>query len=389
MKRALLLLPGAFSGYGGIEMYNRQLVRAFLELGQERGFAVEALVLNDATEDVDDRYIPATAAAPLGFRRRRLAFAMAAVRRALRGQPDLVVLGHLNFARLEPFLRASARRTLYWYVVHGVEAWGPLPGSLTRRLSAADAVLSVSEYTKAILAKGAGLPVERVKLLANALDAVWQRQYEPRPEALARRPDGRPKLLTVARLAASERYKGVDAVIRALPELRKQFAGIRYEVVGGGDDRPRLEGLARELGVDDLVVFRGRLWPDELAEAYRDCTLYVMPSSHEGFGIVFLEAALFGKPAIGGRHGGTPEVIQDGVTGFLVDREDVGGLTSALERLLQSEDLRDRLGAAARERLRSRFEYSAFKRGLTRLLEGGGLLARQEPRVTSGTVADD
>ena len=94
-----------------------------------------------------------------------------------------------------------------------------------------------------------------------------------------------------------------------------------------------------------------------------------MPSSHEGFGIVFLEAALFGKPSIGGRHGGTPEVIEDGVTGLLVDREDVAALERALVRLLKDEKGRAQMGAAARARLEERFTYVGFRSALSAHLE--------------------
>ena len=168
----------------------------------------------------------------------------------------------------------------------------------------------------------------------------------------------------MARLAASERYKGIDSVIRALSEISRAVPDVAYDVVGDGDDRLRLEALAREQGVSDRVQFRGRLWPDELVDAYRACSLFVMPSSKEGFGIVFLEAALFGKPSLAGRHGGTPEVVEDGVTGVLVELEDVPGIAASITRLLEDDEARSKLGSAATKRLEEKFTYPTFRANL-------------------------
>ncbi|MFN7986192.1 MAG: glycosyltransferase family 4 protein [Thermoanaerobaculia bacterium] len=369
MKSVLLLLPGAFSGYGGIEMYNRQFVRAFLELGQERGFEVRTLILNDETKDVDDRYAREGEDRQIGFGGRKVAFAAAALRGTYLGRPDLIVLGHVHFARLGRVLGRLSPASRLWYLAYGIDVWRALSPAIQRGLAIAESILAISRYTAGELQKNADVPPERIGLLPCALDPAWQARYGP--GALDARPttEAPPLLLTVARLAAAEGYKGVDSVLRSLPGVLRALPDLRYEVVGDGDDRPRLESLAGELGVRDHVRFRGRLGPDELASAYRACTLYVMPSSHEGFGIVFLEAALFGKPSIGGRHGGTPEVIEDGVTGLLVDREDVAALERALVRLLKDEKGRAQMGAAARARLEERFTYVGFRSALSAHLE--------------------
>lgn len=383
MKNVLLLLPGAFSGVGGIEMFNRQVVRAFLELGAEQGFHVRTLLMNDRTADVDDRYVPRDAPEPKGYSRHAWTFSAAALRRALQMQPDIILFGHVHFARIAPVLRALSRRSRHWYLVYGIEVWRPLPPSIRRGLDLAERFLSISDYSRNELVKNGGVPRERIELLPCALDPVWQAQYAPRPEDPPRQDQIPPTLLTVARLSSSERYKGIDSVIRALPDVLRQAPEARYDVVGDGDDRPRLEALARELGVSDRVRFRGRLWPDELAAAYRDCTLFVMPSSKEGFGIVFLEAALFGRTSVAGRHGGTPEVVEDEVTGLLVERDDVAGLTDRLVRLLEDGAGRARMGAAAGERLRQRFTFASFRASLATEL-GVGIVIESAPSTGLG-----
>ena len=102
--------------------------------------------------------------------------------------------------------------------------------------------------------------------------------------------------MTVSRLASSERYKGHDRVIRVLPRILLDHPDTIYLVVGDGDDRPRLEALTLECGVQDKVMFTGPVVADELPDYYRLADVMVMPSTGEGFGIVFLEAMASGIP---------------------------------------------------------------------------------------------
>jgi glycosyltransferase involved in cell wall biosynthesis len=174
--------------------------------------------------------------------------------------------------------------------------------------------------------------------------------------------DGGRVLLTVARL---ERSKGIDLVIRCLPDLARAFPGLRYLVAGEGPEREALESLARSLGVAPLVTFLGRV--DELCKQalYDLCEVYVMPSRLvpgrplEGFGIVFLEAAVAARPCVAGRVGGTADAVVDGVTGLRVDSSDPRETLAALDRLLRDGALRLRLGEAGRERVRRHFLWPA------------------------------
>lgn len=364
-------------------MYNRQLVRAFLEIGQDNGYHVKTLVLNDRTGDVDDRYIPRGAPHPSGFSRNKWLFGAATLANALRLKPEIVVFGHVHFARIARLVHLLSPRSRLWFIVYGIEVWRPLPAAICRGLALADETLSISDFSRKELSRNGKIPEHRIRLLPCALDPVWQAQHTPdaeSPVGVA----GRPRtLLTVARLAASERFKGLDSVISALPEVAKTVPDVVYEVVGDGSDRARLERLAQTLGVADRVRFRGRLSPDDLAAAYRDCTLFVMPSAKEGFGIVFLEAGFFGKPSIAGRHGGSPEVVADAVTGLLVDREDVPGLASALVQLLVNDELRCQMGAEARATLMDRFCYTKFRDTLR------GFVSSSEPRPESRVTNTD
>jgi glycosyltransferase involved in cell wall biosynthesis len=155
--------------------------------------------------------------------------------------------------------------------------------------------------------------------------------------------------------------KGVDHTIQAVARLADRYPDLRYRIIGKGSDKPRLMQLAQSSGLGERVVFEQDLTDEQLVEAYARCTAYVMPSGQEGFGIVFLEAMRYAKPCIGGDAGGTPEVIEDGRTGFLVPFGDVDRLVTALDALLGDADLRHRLGEAGRARLLERFTFDRFR----------------------------
>jgi phosphatidylinositol alpha-1,6-mannosyltransferase len=146
-------------------------------------------------------------------------------------------------------------------------------------------------------------------------------------------------LLTVARL--SEARKNVDQVLRALALLKDRH-DFRYTIVGDGYDRPRLETLAKELGIEERVRFAGFVSQEELLDTYAQSDLMILtsaviPGSHEGFGIVYLEAAASGVPCLAARLGGAAEAVEEGRSGFFVETPAVDALAAALGRFLRRE----------------------------------------------------
>jgi len=150
--------------------------------------------------------------------------------------------------------------------------------------------------------------------------------------------EGRIVIITLGRLAAEERYKGIDEVLQILPSLAQAVPNIAYLVVGDGSDRARLEQKARQLGLEERVIFAGRISEEEKPDHYRLADAYVMPSSGEGFGIVFLEALACGIPVIGSKIDGSRDALLDGRLGILVNPTDAAELRAAILQTLAVKD---------------------------------------------------
>ncbi len=155
----------------------------------------------------------------------------------------------------------------------------------------------------------------------------------------AKRNNPVPRLLTVSRL--SEPRKNVDRVIQALAQLSND-TDFRYTIIGDGAFKPQLEILANNLGLEDKINFLGRQSTENVVESMCQADLFVLPSStlpdsHEGFGIVYLEAAACGTPSLATRQAGAIEAIGDGESGFFVDNPTVDNIKNALQCFLEGQ----------------------------------------------------
>ena len=143
-------------------------------------------------------------------------------------------------------------------------------------------------------------------------------------------------ILTLARLSASERSKGVDEVIDVMARLIRKMPDVAYLVVGEGTDKARLQEKVADLGLSGHVVFAGYVAESEKANHFRLADAYVMPSREEGFGIVFLEAMACGIPVIGSKTDGGREALRGGMLGQLVDPANLSELETAIQTAVQA-----------------------------------------------------
>lgn len=208
-------------------------------------------------------------------------------------------------------------------------------GPVRRGLGRAAHVFANSANSKRLLCATHGLAPERVTVVPPGVAA---RAFQERPP----RPPGPLRLLTVSRLESHTPRKNIDGVLEAVARLGGALP-VRYTVVGDGDDRPRLEALARRLGLADTVRFAGAVDAAGLCAHYRDADLFVLAAKAsdkdvEGFGIVYVEAAAAGLPVIASAEGGALDAVADGITGIVLANSSPSAIADGIRRFARRPD---------------------------------------------------
>jgi phosphatidylinositol alpha-1,6-mannosyltransferase len=350
--RLLAFVTDAFGGRGGIAKFNRDLLAALCTASENFVVAVPRVVRDDVGE------IPARLEYRIEGAGSKLRFVRCGIEAALGSRFDGVVCGHIHLLPIAA-LAARLHRVPLLLIVHGVEAWKPPKRGFERWLVRhANAIVAVSEFTKRRVLEWAGISADTIRVIPNCVDLTRYGSGPKRPDLLQRYGlEDRRIMLTVCRLASSERYKGVDEVIHVLPQLLGQDPSLAYLVVGEGDDIPRLRSQARRLGVEDRVVFTGHVDESEKADHFRLADVFVMPGRGEGFGIVYLEALACGVPVVASSADASREAVRGGMLGEVVDPDDpkaiVDGILKAL--LGTPPDIREQLQYFSAERFQSRW----------------------------------
>jgi glycosyltransferase involved in cell wall biosynthesis len=358
--------PDMFGSRGGIGVFSSFLLSAIRDIYP--GGRYEVFLKNDKrweANGTNHARFHFSGGWPLSLR--TPAYAANLLSNGIARRPRLIIATHLHFSPAARWLKKTAG-VPYWVVAHGVEAWGVESQRLKAAMRDADKILAVSNYTRDRLLTEQEVSPENISLLPNTFN---ERRFKigPKPDRLMRRynlrPD-QPVLLTVSRLVSSEKYKGYDRVLRALPELRAAIRGLHYIIVGKGDDRARIEWLIAELGLSDCVTLAGFIPDDELCDYYNLCDVFAMPSKREGFGIVYLEAMACGKPTLGGNKDGAIDALCGGELGALVDPDDQDQLAHTLVQLLRGVYPRPLIyqPEKLRERVIEKFGYENFRRTL-------------------------
>jgi glycosyltransferase involved in cell wall biosynthesis len=371
----LLLVTGIFPpDHGGPAGYVPRIAAELVR----RGHAVRVVCLSDRLDHDDSGYPFAVhrirRGMPMAARMLRTA---AAIYRGSRGADAVLV----NGLRLEAMAATRLSGAPAVHKVVGDQAWerarnrgwfagtldeyqrAPKPARLrlldwlrTVPLRGAARVIVPSRYLGRIV-EGWGFPPARTALVYNAVEPPVA---APADEA-GLPPFAGPTLVTVCRLVP---WKGVEGVIRALPEL----AGARLAVVGDGPLRAPLEALARELGVAERVLFTGGVPAARVRAILRQADVFVLNSSYEGLPHVVLEAMAEGAPVVATDAGGTGEVVEHGVTGLLVEPGRPEALVAAVRTLLHDPAAARALRDGAARALERRFSYAAMVQDTERLL---------------------
>jgi phosphatidylinositol alpha-1,6-mannosyltransferase len=354
---------------GGVQRASRHVAAVAAKFASERGASARFLSLNDP-QGLHTIRVGSLEFSVSGYAGSRLPFALAALHAAGR-KPALVIALHPHLAPIMWAMSARSRKFRSVVFTHGVEVWQPLGWPRGAALRQSDLVIGPSVDTVQHLISKQHLPPGKVQLLAWALDPEFEARVSSGDRPLP--PPGFPRtgriILTVGRWDSAEQYKGADTLIAALPRILQAIPDASLVLVGDGNDRLRLEQLARDSGISEHTHFLRRLQPEQLFACYANCDLFALPSRGEGFGLVFLEAMACAKPVIGGMHGGIPDIVENGVTGLLVPHGDAGRLAQALESLLTDPNLAREIGERGRERVRTEYSFQEFHERLARIMD--------------------
>ena len=359
-----------FAKEGGIQSYVKDIFQAYGQIDATGADRTEVFLLRDEpecdnpyeTENFKFHYLK-TSSPWQG--RLKLVFSLLSC--LLLRRPHHIYCGHINLVTLIKSL-CRPLGIPYTVLTYGKEVWEPLPYSQRKALQQADCVWTISRYSGDRLTQANDVEPNQVKILPCVVNGHIFTPGEKSAELITRYGLADSKvLLTVARLWSGDIYKGVDVTIRALPKILSVFPEVKYLVIGRGDDRPRLEKLAQDLGVAEQVVFAGFVATEALVAHYRIADAYIMPSQ-EGFGIVYLEAMACGKPVLSGIGDGSADPLQDGRLGWSVAHRDPDAVANACIEILQGGDRRCNSHWLRAETL-AKFSPDALVQKLKQLLE--------------------
>jgi phosphatidylinositol alpha-1,6-mannosyltransferase len=358
-------------GIGGVQEAGRQTARALSTIADEHGWELQLISLNDA----HGKHQVPSCDGPVGFfgfGRRKISFILSVMHQVLwlgRDSLNLLLAAHPNLAPPASGMKRFSRSARTIVMTHGVEVWSRLSSIRRSALLHADLVVAPSGDTVEKVAAVQGVRRESIRKLGWPLSPEFL-QLADRP-ASPQVPRSFPQghvILTVGRWVRSERYKGIDDLIQATAELRSTHRDLHLVAVGGGDDLARVQRLAIDAGIGGSVDFLEHLSREELAACFANADVFAMPSTGEGFGLVFLEAMAFAKPIVASACGGTTDVVEHGVNGLLIPPGDNQKLIAALNSLLLDESLRAELGGRGAEMVRRKHRFEDFRIALEQIL---------------------
>jgi phosphatidylinositol alpha-1,6-mannosyltransferase len=359
-KQILFFALETYSLIGGLQSFNRRLIKHLgLYTISNKYNAAYVGVLRDRRARIPS--IPGVKIEPFGHS--RIVFLFKAVLKSI-FIGDILLLGSINITSIAFFTKIFNKKIKIILFVHGDDVWND-PRYRKKKiydklfLKSVDCIASVSWYTAHTMAREFAVPLSTFRLMPNATDWI--------AAPLDRTPEGK-RILAVSRLDSHDTGKNVDKLIQAMVYVSKNETDAVLEIVGDGVLRPELEQLAARIGVERCVRFLGRLQDEQLREAYARATVFALPSSKEGFGIVYLEAWQFGLPVICSKFGAPSEIVSDGDDGFVVDPDDVKALAAKIIQLLGDKDLAKRFGENGRKKADKKYSDAQYGENLKAIL---------------------
>ncbi len=329
-SKVLFLNLYAFSITGGVEKVCKNFIYALAKIyGQNQWLSYS---MHDRQNDLDVAYTSDENYKAFGGR--KFGFIFSSVKEGFKSHT--IILSHINLLLVAKLIATFKPRKRFILFAHGIEVWGILAKWKVDFIKAKVVVWAVSEFTRQQLIEKHHFSPEKVKVLNNSLSPfLLAPTHFEKPKALLEKYKldiNRPILYTLSRLSSTEQYKGYDTVIKALAQLKKEGQTFTYLLAGKADtiEKARVESLIAEYELNDSVQLIGYIAEDELSAHFLLIDVFIMPSTGEGFGIVFIEAAAHGCQIIGGNADGSTDALLNGQLGQLVNPNSVAEIKAAI-----------------------------------------------------------
>ncbi len=356
----LFLTLRIFSATGGIEKVCRIMGKALYENTLQTNSKMAVCSMYDFDEDaVDNPYFPTEYFCGYGIH--KLDFIQAMVRKGM--QYDTLILSHINLLPIAWLLKKLQPKKKIILLAHGIEIWYPISRRRNKMLQLCDALFCVSAYTAEAVSKAHNYPATKTKVLNNCLDPFMPLPQQNLNTDRLLKKYGLQRddqiLMTLCRLSSKERYKGYEKVILAMAALKETFPNLKYVIAGSADEGEKLmiEALIRTNNLEGKVILAGYIKDEELEAHFKMCSIYIMPSKGEGFGVVFLEAMYFGLPVIAGNLDGSVDALDKGNLGFLIDPNNNNAIQNAIKEILEAP----KKYQPNQERMKELFSYEVYK----------------------------
>jgi asparagine synthase (glutamine-hydrolysing) len=334
IKNVLFLTLKTFCHTGGIEKVNRVLMKVGTDLRLKHLIRFTAVSAYDTQPD--PKYISPTRFS--GYGGNLPLFIAKATAKGIKS--NVVMLSHINLALVGILIKTLSPSTKLYVQAHGIEVWRNLSFAKKKLLQIADCILPVSAYTQQILIDKHNVNPTKCVVLNNCIDPNFKREFSEAAKMRIQTITGfnhtHQILLTLTRLASSEKYKGYDQVIKAVSIIKKTNPNIRYIIAGKYDDLEyqRIQTLIQQHNVGNEVKLTGFINDEDVSTYFGIADVFVMPSKKEGFGIVFIEAMACGLAVIGGNQDGSVDALRNGEMGTLINPDNLTELINAINHQL-------------------------------------------------------
>ena len=329
--RVLALVPEGYGGFGGIAVYNEDLLNALCELPYVTSVEVLPRLIRS-----DPKILPEKVSLNVDAAKGKFSYVKNVFFKAIEGDYDLIVCSHMHLLPFAYLCKFRGKTRPIIGVIYGTEAWKPTGRIVSDFLiKRCDNIVCISDFTEKKFREWSGVCEKNISIIPNAIH-VEKFGVGEKPEYLVKKYEvgSRKVILTLGRLDARQQQKGFDELITVLPAILEKDPNIVCLIAGGGSDLERLKHIVKDKCLENNVIFTGFITENEKADHYRLADVFSLAGRQEGFGFVLLEALACGIPVVGSVLDGSSFALQNGQLGELANPDELQSLQEAIFRAI-------------------------------------------------------